>query len=278
MITPLVNFTATETFTATFTNIRRMLPGLIAVSLFGSTIFADQFPAAEGDIEITPIVHSSVQLTYQGTVIQVDPWGVLGTDIMQAADLIIVTDSPGHHLDAEAIAALRNPGSSVVTPNNGLPALPDAIAMEIGDIARIASVTVEAIAAYDIIPGAPEHPYGDANGYVLTIGGKRLFFAGVTECVDEVKSLEDIDVAFMPMNIPPARMTPEAAAECTRIIDPEVVYTYHYDQDWSRRLANPDIEGRELPNGLTVAQTLDAFEAALAGSGIEFRRGNWYPE
>ena len=255
-----------------------MLPGLIAVSLFGSTIFADQFPAAEGDIEITPIVHSSVQLTYQGTVIQVDPWGVLGTDIMQAADLIIVTDSPGHHLDAEAIAALRNPGSSVVTPNNGLPALPDAIAMEIGDIARIASVTVEAIAAYDIIPGAPEHPYGDANGYVLTIGGKRLFFAGVTECVDEVKSLEDIDVAFMPMNIPPARMTPEAAAECTRIIDPEVVYTYHYDQDWSRRLANPDIEGRELPNGLTVAQTLDAFEAALAGSGIEFRRGNWYPE
>jgi len=105
----------------------------------------------------------------------------------------------------------------------------------------------------------------------------RLFCAGVTECVAEVKALADIDVAFMPMNIPRGRMTPAAAAECTTLLDPDFVYTYHYDQDWARRLANPDFGGSELPGGITVAESLDLFETELEGSGIEYRRGNWYP-
>lgn len=239
---------------------------------------ADSIPGRNGEIEITPIVHASVQLEYAGTVIQIDPWAALGMDTMQGADVILVTDNPGHHLDVEAIANLRKAGSTVLVPANSTGALPNGVVMEIGDLLQIKGVAIEAIAAYDIIPGAPEHPRGDANGYVLTIGGKRLFFAGVTECVEEVQSLRDIDVAFMPMNIPVGRMTPAAAAECTKILAPDVVYTYHYDQDWVRRLANPDYGGSELPGGITVAESLDAFESALAGSGIEFRRGNWYPE
>ena len=147
-----------------------------------------------------------------------------------------------------------------------------------GELLKVAGVTVEAVAAYDIILGAPEHPKGDANGYVLTLGGKKFFFAGVTECVDEIKALQDIDVAFMPMNIPLARMTPKAAADCTKILSPEVVYTYHFDQDWVRRLGNPDFTGSTLPGGLNVTESLDAFERELTGSGIEFRRGDWYPK
>ena len=252
--------------------------GLICALLSQSGSAADSYPADQGALQIKPLVHASVELEYQGLVLQIDPWGVLGTDAMQAADLIIVTDSPGHHLDAETIAAIRKPGASVVTPANGATAVPDGIVMEIGDLLRIASVTIEAIAAYDIIPGAPEHPRGDANGYVLTVGGKRLFFAGVTECVDEVKALEDIDIAFMPMNIPVGRMTPQAAAECTKAIGPDVVYTYHYDQDWVRRLNNPDYGGSELPGGITVAESLDLFAKELQGSGIQFVRGGWYPD
>ena len=96
--------------------------------------------------------------------------------------------------------------------------------------------------------------------------------------MDEIKALQDIDVAFMPMNIPLARMTPKAAADCTKILSPEVVYTYHFDQDWVRRLGNPDFAGSTLPGGLSVAESLDAFERELTDSGIEFRRGDWYPK
>ena len=240
--------------------------------------WADSVPGMNGPIEITPLVHSSVQLEYEGFVVQVDPWGPVDISHAKTADLILVTDSPGHHLDAAIIAELSDADTSVVIAENGLLQIPDGVVAVNGELLKVAGVTVEAVAAYDIILGPPEHPKGDANGYVLTLGGKKFFFAGVTECVNEVKALQGIDVAFMPMNIPVGRMTPKAAADCTKILAPGVVYTYHYDQDWVRRLANPDFGGSDLPGGLTIPETLDAFESELAGSGIEFRRGNWYPE
>jgi L-ascorbate metabolism protein UlaG (beta-lactamase superfamily) len=141
----------------------------------------------------------------------------------------------------------------------------------------VAGIRIDAVAAYDIKPGAPAHPRGEANGYVLTIGGKRLLLAGVTECVPEIRALPRIDIAFMPMNIPVGRMTPAAAAECTRALRPKVVYLYHYDQDYASRVANPSAAQAGLPGGITIAQSLDAFRAALNGSGIDVRSGNWYP-
>ena len=250
----------------------------IALSLLiVSSSNGDSYPTPSGPIEISPQVHSSVQVEYQDRVIQIDPWGAIPADNYKSADLIIVTDSPSHHKDAATIAAISKPATSIIAPRNSAEDLPQAMIMNIGDVLRTAGVTVEAIAAYDIIPGAPEHPLGDANGYVVSLGETRLFFAGVTECVDEVKALADIDIAFLPMNIPVGRMTPQAAADCAKILSPEYVYIYHYDQDWVRRLNNPDYEGSTLPGELTVNESLDRFAEELSGSGINFVRGDWYP-
>jgi L-ascorbate metabolism protein UlaG (beta-lactamase superfamily) len=125
---------------------------------------------------------------------------------------------------------------------------------------------VEAIPAYDIKPGEPSHPKGKANGYLVTLAGKRIYVAGVTECVPEVRALRNIDIAFVPMNIPLERMTPAAAAECVNLFAPKAVYVYHYDQGWA---AN----GKATPK---IDTTLDAFRGAL-GRGVEFRPGEWYP-
>lgn len=255
-----------------------LIMGALLCLSVSNSFAAERYSTGGAELQIKPLVHSSVEVAYGDLVIQIDPWSVLGTNNMRAADLIIVTDNPGHHLDTQAIAELRKPGASVVTPNNSQAAIPDAVVLEIGDRARIAGVDIEAIAAYDIIQGAPEHPRGDANGYVLTVGGLRLFFAGVTECVEEVRALEDIDIAFMPMNIPPGRMTPQAAAECTRHLAPDHVYVYHYDQGWARRQNAPDYEGPSLPGGYTVAESLDVFARELEGSNIEFVRARWYPD
>lgn len=251
-----------------------MLGGaMVATSVHAaSTIAGDN-----GDIIITPLVHSSVQLEYQDLVIQVDPWSAISLGNYKTADIILVTDSPGHHLDLKAIDALRHPNTTVIAPANSRDRLGDAVIMANGESLRIQGIDIEAIAAYDIVPGPPEHPKGDANGYVVTLGGKRILLAGVTECVDEVASLRDIDVAFMPLNIPPARMTPADAASCTRRLNPAVVYTYHYDQDYARRVGNPDAASTTLPGGLTIAESIAAFAQALAGSGIEYRQANWYP-
>lgn len=245
---------------------------------FGSGLaFADTVLGDAGAIEIQTLLHSSVQLEYQGMVIQVDPWDRLGLVGAKPADLILITDDIDHHLDHAAIARLRKPGAPIVVATNGADDVSDGLVMANGESREVAGVMIEAVAAYDIIPGAPEHPKGEANGYVVTLGGKRIFFAGVTECVDEVKALADIDVAFLPMNIPVGRMIPAAVAECARILSPEVLYIYHYDQDYVRRLSQPDYVGAPLPGNLTVAQTMEKLRQELQTSSIELRTDNFYP-
>lgn len=258
-------------------HLRVFVPSWLLVFVTAVTLVADRYPAEGGDIIITPLIHSSVQLEYRGQVIQVDPWSAGPLQTAKAADLILITDDVLHHLDVKAIVQLRKPAAPVVVAGNGLKGVPDGVVMANGETRTVAGVRIEAIAAYDIKPGAPAHPKGEANGYVVTLGGRRLLFAGVTECVAEVRALKNIDVAFMPMNIPLERMTPAAAAECTRALKPRVVYPYHYDQDYASRVANPRAAQPGLPGGITIAQSLDAFRRELASSGIEVRGGNWYP-
>ncbi len=251
-----------------------MLAALSAATL---GLGADTFPANGGDIEITPIIHSSVQIEHAGKVIQVDPWSVGDLSRAKPADLILITDDVGHHLDVKAIQRLRKPGAPVIIAANGKSRVPDGIVLANGSSTTAAGVRVEAIAAYDLKPGEPQHPKGEANGYVITIGGKRIFFAGVTECVPEVRALRNIDVAFMPMNIPVERMTPAAVADCVKTLKPAVVYVYHYDQDFASRAANASAQPRGLPGGMTIAQSLQVFRDALKGTSIDVRVGQWYP-
>jgi amidase len=242
---------------------------------FGTRIEA--IPSTGGEIRITPIVHSSVQIEHAGTVIQIDPWSVGDLARAKAADLVLVTDDVGHHLDVKAIARVRKPGAPVVIAANGKAQVPDGTVLANGQSVTAAGIQVEAVAAYDITPGAPEHPKGEANGYVITLGGRRIYVAGVTECVPEVKALKNIDVAFIPMNIPPGRMTPREAAACTKLIDPTIVYVYHYDQDFASRAADPKATPRGLPGGITVAQSLQEFREAMRGARTQVRTDAWYP-
>jgi L-ascorbate metabolism protein UlaG (beta-lactamase superfamily) len=127
--------------------------------------------------------------------------------------------------------------------------------MDNGERLTLAGVGIEAVPMYDIIPGEPFHARGEGNGYILTLGDTRVYLAGVTECVPEIQQIRDIDIAFMPMNLPHGRMPPLAAADCVKTIRPSVVYPYHY---------------RELP--------IDEFVQALSGeSDIEVRVHDWYP-
>jgi L-ascorbate metabolism protein UlaG (beta-lactamase superfamily) len=198
---------------------------------------ADTIPAAGGDIEITPILHAAVQLRHAGKVIYVDPVlsfgsggaGVRG-DYSHAtqADLILVTAGGDDHLDVEAIRKIRKVDAPVVIPADAKTKVPDGTVLVNGETKTVAGVIIEAVASYDVTPGAPAHPKGLANGYIVTLGGKRVLFAGVTECVPEIKALQNIDVAFLPMNLPKKMMLAPAVADCVRALKPKVVYPYHY--------------------------------------------------
>jgi len=134
-------------------------------------------------VTITPLLHASVQLEGGGKVVQIDPWTRADLTRAKPADLILVTDDPIHHLDPKAIEQLRKPGAPVLVPPASHAKFDAGSAIGNGETRTVDGITVEAIAAYDIKPGEPSHPKGKANGYVGTLAGKRLYVAGVTECV-----------------------------------------------------------------------------------------------
>ena len=251
--------------------VRSFASGAVVLALFaligscGADSDDEMRSAADGaDVEITTFVGSGVQIEFDGTVIHVDPRGDYTS--AEPADLILITDTPVDHLDPDLIEQLRKPGAPVVLPSTPddardagsrerLLRVPDALVMNNGDVLTLSGVLVEAIPMYDILPGQPFHAKGEGNGYVITLGGKRIYVSGVTECTPEMRSLEDIDIAFVPMNLPNGRMVPLVAAECVKMIRPAVVYPYHY---------------RELP--------IDEFVEALRGEpDIEVRVFDWYP-
>ena len=242
---------------------------LISCSFFlllSCALAADRY----GDIEITTFTHSHIQLEHAGKVIHVDPWSVSDLSKAKPADLIVITDDVGHHLDGKAIARLRKPGAPVVIAANGKAVVPDGIVMANGESREVAGVRIEATPAYDITPGESFHPKGEANGYILTLGTRRVYVVGVTECVPEVRAAKGIAIAFFPMNLPAARMEPAAAIACIKAINPKVVYPYHYDQEWVR----PVPAGGARPTPTT--RGLRELVAALTPLKIEVRLANWY--
>lgn len=256
-----------------------MTMGLIAAAVAARPLSAraqDAVRAPRGEVLITPLAHASVQIEYGVHVVVVDPWSVAGLDAAKPADLILVTDADAgaHHLDRAAIARIRKHNAPVIIPAAGRDQVPDGVVLNNGERRDVGAVNVEAVAAYDLTPGEPYHPKGEANGYVLTIGGVRILVAGVTECVPELRALSRIDVMFVPMNLPNGRMTPAAAAACVRAVKPTVVYPYHYDQGYIRRRSDAT---RAATTPLEILASLDEFAKLLQPDGIEVRRGRWYP-
>ena len=138
------------------------------------------------------------------------------------------------------------------------------MALANGQSATVAGVRVESIAAYDLTPGAPEHPKGEASGYTSSrwAGGASSLPASRSAC-PEVLALKDIDVAFMPMNIPPRRMMPAAAADCVKRLKPKVVYVYHYDKGAVAHHQHEAVRRVAAPG--TVADSLQAFRGHWQG-------------
>ena len=213
---------------------------ILSFILFAMTTqaFSQDHPAGDiistdaGDVEMHFIGHGSLMFQVNDFRIYIDPVRSIGNyDISKKADLILVTHEHSDHLDPELIEDLRKPGTIVMVNKNTASRVKGAKALEAGDVENINDIIVEAVPAYNIVnmrsPGQPFHPKGVGNGYILTIGNKRIYIAGDTENIPEMKALKDIYVAFLPMNLP-YTMTPEMVADAALAFKPHILYPYHY--------------------------------------------------
>lgn len=216
----------------------------------------ETFQTKGGEVRITPIRHGSVLIQAGKQAIYVDPWSQGNFEGLPKADLILITDIHGDHMDPKAIALVKKDETVIIAPEAVAKTVTEAKVISNGEKTSWGAWTIEAIPMYNEKRGPSEgkfyHDKGRGNGYVLNFGGWRFYFAGDTEGVPEMRALKNIDVAFVPMNLPNT-MGPDEAADAVRAFRPKVVFPYHY--------RNAD---------------LSVFAKALEGTGVDVRIRNWY--
>jgi L-ascorbate metabolism protein UlaG (beta-lactamase superfamily) len=227
---------------------------------------ADTVPATGGNIELTPMAHAHVQIEYGGKVIHIDPSNNTNYANAKPADVVLITDIHGDHMDPPSIDRVRKSTTIYVAPAALADKFPGSTTIIAnGETKTVDGISIQAVAAYNLTrgpaPGQLYHTKGRGNAYLLTLGGKRILFTGDTECTPEIKALTNIDVAFIAMNLP-FTMPPQEAADCAKAFKPKAVYAYHYRQQ-----------------GLDPADKNQTdFVAAMKGAvGIEVKTPNFYP-
>lgn len=240
--------------------------GLAWLASAGASAFAaealagDAIPTESGNLIIQPINHATFAMSWNGRTIYVDPVGG-GAKFagLPKPDLVLVTDIHGDHMHADTLAAVITDKTTIVAPSAVADTLPAPVRKQTtllanGQSKSFAGIQVEAVPMYNLTPDRLKyHAKGRGNGYVLTLGGKRVYVSGDTEDIPEMRALKNIDVAFVCMNLP-YTMTVEQAAGAVREFKPRICYPYHH--------RGSDVERFKQLVG--------------ADSGVEVRLRKWY--
>lgn len=219
------------------------------------------------NIDINPISHATAVINWGETTIYLDPVG--GAEAfsgMDSPDMVLITDVHEDHMSAETLGALNLKNVSIIAPQAVKEQLPDSLANKItvmnnGENLTKSGISIKAIPMYNLREEAKQyHPKGRGNGYVLEQNGKRVYIAGDTEDIPEMRNLQNIDIAFVPMNLP-YTMPVDAAADAVLEFAPDKVYPYHF-------------------RGQDGKADVQKFKKMVneGNKDIEVVLANWYPE
>jgi len=243
-----------------------LLAVLPAPACFAAELTGDRIPTDKGPLTIHPLEHATFILAWDDNIIDFDPVGGEAMfDDLPAPDLIFITDIHRDHLNVETLSSLIKSNTQIVAPPAVVEKLPAPLknrtqSLRNGESLEIAGIQVQAIPMYNL-PETPDayHTKGRGNGYLLTMGGRRIYVSGDTDDIPEMRELENFDVAFVCMN-PPYTMSVETAADAVLDFKPRIVYPFHY----------------RSPDGLTDVKK---FKELVSKNGdIEVRLRDWYPQ
>ncbi len=233
---------------------------------FSQKASKDIFETKNGTITIQPVLHSSLIITYNNTTIYVDPYGGIEKyKDYKNPDIVLITDIHGDHLDLKTLDSINTSTSEIITASSVLKLLPSTYkskttVLKNGQGIHRSDIFIKAIAMYNL----PEekdskHPKGRGNGYILTIDDTQIYISGDTEDTAEMRSLQNIDIAFVCMNLP-YTMDINQAADAVLAFQPKVVYPFHY------RGQNGFSDVEEFKNLVNSKN-----------NQIDVRLKNWYP-
>lgn len=223
-------------------NIKTLLLSSLLLVSINASAQSDTIKTKSGkQLVVTPIKHASMRIEFDGKEIQIDPVTKLKPETdystFPKADYIFVTHEHGDHLDKDAVATLTKGSTILIANPNSAKIIGNGDVMKNGDSKKLKDMKVEAVPAYNNSPDKQQfHPKGRDNGYILTIDGLRIYIAGDTEDIAEMDNIKNIDIAFLPCNLP-YTMTPEQCAKAARTIKPKILYPYHFGETKIERVS-----------------------------------------
>lgn len=218
------------------------------------------------ELKVIPIEHATAVLEWKEVTIYVDPVG--GAEAFKGQkqpDLILITDIHGDHFNLETLEELNTENAKIMVPQAVADKIPEEFTPQIdvlnnGDSKKRYGIKVEAIPMYNLRKEAKDfHVKGRGNGYVLNMSNQRIYFSGDTEDISEMRALQNIDIAFVCMNLP-YTMTIKSAADAVLEFKPKQVYPYHY---------------RGRPDVSDVAKFKELVN--VGNADIEVIQLDWYP-
>lgn len=232
-----------------------------------SSFAQDLIPTSSGDIKVTPILHGTIVFEYQGKTIYVDPYGGASLfDGQKKPDMVLITDIHGDHHNQETLDGLDLSNAIIIAPKAVAEKLPEGSGKSVqimnnGQTETISGISISAIPMYNLPESNDSrHTKGRGNGYIIELGGKKVYISGDTEDIPEMRSLNGIDVAFVCMNLP-YTMDVDQAADAVSDFKPAIIYPYHY----------------RGTDGLADVEKFKT-EVNSKAPGIDVRLRNWYPE
>jgi len=198
----------------------------------GQIFEKDTITTSDGNFIITFIGHGTLMFEFQEKIIHVDPVSrEANYKKMPKADLVLITHEHGDHLDLKVLNLICTENTKVIITESCQKRGAEGMVMHNGDTVEVYGLSIKAVPAYNIVHkrknGEPYHPKGAGNGYVIDFADKRVYIAGDTENIPEMEKLENVDIAFIPMNLP-YTMSPEMAADAAKKFNPRILYPYHY--------------------------------------------------
>lgn len=232
----------------------------LAANQASAQLVGDAYPTDSGPLIIHPVHHASFVMSWNGNTIYNDPVG--GGKMysgLPRPDLILISHAHGDHFDVDTLHAIVQGDTKLVAPAAVADKMPQdlrakTMVMKNGDFTTMLHIGITAIPAYNTTKDRLKyHPKGVGNGYVLNLGGRRVYISGDTEDIPAMRALKNIDIAFVCFNLP-YTMTEKQAASAVRAFAPEVVYPYHY--------RGSDVHEFEM--------------MVEKGTSIEVKMGHWY--
>jgi L-ascorbate metabolism protein UlaG (beta-lactamase superfamily) len=223
--------------------VRFAIISLAAILAAGAADRGEYFSTDSGPVNMTLVHHASFVIENGGRVIYVDPTGEGSYKGLPKADLILITKDDPDHLDMAAIGRYSRKTTAIIAPPGPAARLTHSTAMNPGETVRMGEIMIEA---------EPVSPATQGNGYVVTLPGLRVYISGDTGFYPEMKTIKNIDVAFLSVGSP-GTMSFDDALKAIHAIKPKVLYPYQY------RGTSPD-----------------EIRKQLATPGTEVRMRNWY--